>query len=203
VVDLTDLKGKIFGPSTSLYDPASQKSYSYEFTLCGTFGDAAPVKSCPGSSKSSSICQEWADGAANIGSFSSASWDPASNSLKIMLGNGDNVGDSPRTAQILLTCDQSVDGATMTSLVNEQNTLFYKSEVKSKWGCPTSPGGGLFIFFIILVVILVIYIVGGVVYNKVKQIDEFHPHSETLIGIPGLIKDGALFIGSKTCCRGQ
>jgi len=182
----------------NLYDSTTKANYDYEFVACGNFPADKKCNS-PANTKPTSMCQEWNGGSANLGSFTSAIVTDAG--ITIQYNNGEEVNGVPRSVTLIMKCDQTVDGATLTSLNNVMGTFTYNAEGKSRHACPISPGGGLFIFLMILLGLVVVYIIVGVVLNKVGGKDEFHPHAELLTGIPGLVKDGALFIGSKTCCR--
>lgn len=62
-------------------------------------------------------------------------------------------------------------------------------------------GGGLgggSIFLIILVSLLFVYFVGGIIYNKFVKKEGFKPlHAEFWSDLPGLVKDGCMFVVSK------
>jgi len=120
-------------------------------------------------------------------------------------------GNSGRTMEITFICDPNA-GTGNPIFVAEVNTN-YKFNWITAAGCPTNVnfggggsgggGGGLSggsILLIILLCVTVVYLVGGVLLNKFarhKEGMEMVPNVEFWISIPGLVKDGVLFIVHK------
>jgi hypothetical protein len=176
----------------------AQFRYNYEFSICADI-----TKQCHGNP--SGICQEWGsdfESSASLGRFASVVG--TSSGLLVTFDRGEPYNNMPRTVKLTLTCDPNEPKAAIDSLDNLRPsgdpTSNYEAKGRSKYAC-TAGAPVLFIVLMILIGIAVIYLVAGFVLNKVNGNEGFHPHQETLAGIPELVKNGALFIGEKTCCR--
>jgi len=103
-----------------------------------------------------------------------------------------------------------------TPLFEEEVTLSYNFGWQTQYACPLNynPGGngggggglsGGSIILIIVLCLMVVYVAAGVTFNKVKKQAtglELIPNVEFWTSLPGLVKDGAMFIVNKTCRRG-
>jgi len=167
---------------------------------CGYIG----VCTAPGSS---GVCQALSPGSI----WSQLCLAPYSNSIGVtgLDGNGGVEIDYPKAegnfhVLMKITCrpTQPPDSITVTIVDNEPN---YEIICESKFGCSSSTpsasklSGGTF-FCIFLLIIIVLYIVAGILYNKFRKHQEgLHllPNFEFWRIVPGLIKDGALFVRHK------
>jgi hypothetical protein len=123
-------------------------------------------------------------------------------------------GQDGRASMIYFKCDKSKDPGVF-SFVKEDPVKTYDLQYLSKWACPTNGGGGGgggggddddggisggWIFIIILSSLLVLYLVGGVAFNKFyrhHEGKEIIPNVEFWLALPGLVKDGHLFVWRK------
>jgi len=198
-IDLSVFAGKIQF-AANIRDNTNQQLYNYEFTVCDNMNKPCGTKGPVG------VCQEWDQtNTANLGGFQKVESIP--NGIRIYYGDGDPYNGVPRSSTLEITCNENSEGVVLTALQNVVGTLTYNGFGTSKYVCTGGGGAGttpvLFIFLMIFIGIFVIYLIAGFALNKSRNTEGFHPHQETIFGFPGLIKDGALFIGSKTCCRNQ
>jgi len=123
-------------------------------------------------------------------------------------------GQDGRAAMIYFKCDKSKDPGVL-SFVKEDPIKTYDLQYVSKYACPTNGGGGGgggggddddggisggWIFIIILSSLLVLYLVGGVAFNKFyrhHEGKEIIPNVDFWLALPGLVKDGHLFVWRK------
>jgi len=123
-------------------------------------------------------------------------------------------GEEDRAAMIYFKCDEKVDNGVL-KFVKEDPVKTYDLEYVSKYACPKNGGGGGgggggddddggisggWIFIIILSSLIVLYIIGGVAFNKFyrhHEGKEIIPNVEFWTSLPGLVKDGHLFIWRK------
>jgi len=116
-------------------------------------------------------------------------------------------GDLDRKMEIDFICDPNA-GTGSPSFKNEAPTHHYNFQWTSQYACPVkggalSPGS---IMLIIVLCLIVIYVVGGILFNRFKrQLTgiEMIPNVEFWISIPGLVKDGVMFLVNKITKRGQ
>jgi len=191
-LDLSPLANRVF-ESDNIRDESNQQTYNYEFNACDNMN-----KMC--NNFVSGICQEWPGGQANLGSFSTLT--VTADGFLAKYTNGEQVDGISRTVDFTVTCDQSSE-AKIDTLSNVPGSLNYRAIGKSKYACKDGLTPVFFIILMILVGGFVVYLIVGFALNKAGNRDGFHPHAEIITGFPGLVKDGALFIGSKTCCRNQ
>jgi hypothetical protein len=114
---------------------------------------------------------------------------------------------SQYTTIIKILCDAENTGFQSTSLVKEGTApVQYVLTINTIAGCPVTAAGlsGGAIFLIILLCLLVVYFVGGIIINKFsrqKEGIEVIPNYQFWFALPGLFKDGVLFVVHKTCRR--
>jgi len=192
---------------------ATKQNWDVLLNLC----TAVTNKACkPGIA----ICQVWdyncpspGCGSASLGGVTSESWVFANNQVVAKFGGGDD----GRNSEIRFTCDPNNNND--PTYLNEMPTKEYNLEWVTKYGCPVGSsdsgsstggsGGGMdggWVFVIIVLVGFSVYFIVGLIIKKVK----FDAHGTDLIpnrdfwcGLPGLMKDGALFLVNKTCRRGS
>eukprot|EP01130_Rhizamoeba_saxonica_P006924 TRINITY_DN2779_c0_g1_i1.p1 TRINITY_DN2779_c0_g1~~TRINITY_DN2779_c0_g1_i1.p1 ORF type:complete len:240 (+),score=65.45 TRINITY_DN2779_c0_g1_i1:75-794(+) len=203
--NIASLEGTVY---TASQLPDGPSKYDYSFAVCDLLS-----KPC-GVMEEASLCQEWNDGAASLGKYTSTGTGQNGGvGVLISYTDGEPFSPSrgqpkvPRTATLNITCDKSVKTIQLVSVVHDADTAEYKAVALSAHACPggggSSGGSGGAIFLIILLVVAIVYFAGGIAYNKIKQNDELLPQQTFWVGLPGLVVDGGKFIGSKTCCRGQ
>lgn len=166
-------------------------------------------------------CQQWdpskgVGGRASMGAYAGSTY-AATPSKTGTDGYGVTIqyinGDGNRQFEIDLTCDYKTDiGAPV--FTEENPKLHYNFQWATKYACPKGSsggggGGGLSggsIFLIILLVGGVVYLVGGILFNKFKRQAtgvEIIPNVGFWTSLPGLIKDGVMFIVHKITRRGN
>jgi len=163
-------------------------------------------------------CQTWPGGKAALGSTTTAQWAPLVRSTTqgqkgatVSFGNG----TSGRAFEIDFQCVESA-GVGSPNFEVETPKLFYNFAWPTKTACPTGnvptpnsgPRGlsGGSIFLILLLCLVVVYVAAGITFNVVKKKasgKEIIPNVEFWGSIPGLVKDGVMFIVNSTCRRGS
>jgi len=157
-------------------------------------------------------CQQWdpnsQNGKASMGTVSSAVFQP----LTIQGKQGVTVqytgGTGQRKMEIDFVCNpQAGDGKPVFTAENP--SLHYNFMWESKYACPKTalPGGltGGGIFLILFFVGAAVYLVGGILWQKFKVGAsglELIPNLTFWTSLPGLIKDGVMFMVNSTCRRG-
>lgn len=160
-------------------------------------------------------CQQDQGGAwHSLGNWDSITYNPLTGGGKgaILSASGGD-GNPSRKMEINYICDSSA-GFGELKFMNEVSND-YSFEWRSTCVCPgacSKHGGdgggdgpeisGGWIFIIILISCIVLYLVGGVLYNKFKNHAtgiELIPNVAFWIALPGLVKDGHLYIYKK--CR--
>jgi len=164
-------------------------------------------------------CQQWdpnkgTGGRASMGSYASLQWQDAQKPGEN--GHGATAqftgGDGSRQFEIDLSCDPSAGIGAPTFTV-ESPPLHYNFEWKTQHACPTKGGSGGksglsggSVFLIILLVGAVVYLAAGITFNKVRR----HAHGAEILpnwgfwsSLPGLVKDGVMFLVHKVTKRGQ
>jgi len=155
----------------------------------------------------------------NCGITSSAEWKPRTT-------GGDasgfilhfNAGEDSRQSDIEFICDAGAGTGALTALTPAENpTHYYHLQWKSNLACPGGDGdgdgggdggdgdddGGIsggWIFIIILVCIAVLYVVGGVIYKRVRTEDrgiDMIPNKDFWFSLPLLVVAGHLYIWRK------
>jgi len=165
-------------------------------------------------------CQQWdpskgVGGRASMGAYAGSTFTAPQKPGK----NGQGLtiqyvgGDGNRQYEIDLACDPSAGvGAPVFS--GESPPLHYNFLWTSAHACAKSGGGGGgggglsggSIILIILLVCGVVYLVAGVLFNKFKRQAsgvELIPNVGFWTSLPGLVKDGVLFIVHKFTRRGS
>jgi hypothetical protein len=165
-------------------------------------------------------CQQWdpskgVGGRASMGAYAGSTFAPPAKvgdkgyGLTIQYING----DGNRQFEIDLTCDYKA-GVGSPVFTEEKPQLHYNFQWASVHACPKGSGGGKgggglsggSIFLILLLVLAVVYLVAGILFNKFKRQAtgvELIPNVGFWTSLPGLVKDGALFIVHKITRRGQ
>jgi 1,2-dihydroxy-3-keto-5-methylthiopentene dioxygenase len=163
-------------------------------------------------------CQQWdpskgVTGRASMGAYAGSSFQaPIKTGDK---GYGVTIqyknGDGNRQFEIDLVCDYKA-GIGAPVFTGESPQLHYNFLWATAHACPTGSkgaGGGLSggsILLIILLVVAVVYLVAGVLFNKFKRQAtgiELIPNVGFWTSLPGLVKDGVMFIVHKITKRGQ
>jgi len=156
-------------------------------------------------------CQSWsASGKASIGAANSLQFQPAAglNPGQYGVTIEFTQGDLDRRMEIDFVCDSGA-GNGMPAFSGESPTHHYNFKWTSAMSCPVSGSGGLSggsILLIIFAGLLVIYVVAGVLFNILKRHAtgvEIIPNVELWISIPGLVKDGVMYLVHKTIRRGD
>jgi len=112
--------------------------------------------------------------------------------------------DITRTSIISLTCSENA-GTPSFTLTNEGEQGMYTFELQSKYACIREPSAsGLSagsILLIIFLILVILYIVGGVCFNLFYRHNsgaaQVLPNTQFWSSLPGLIKEGCLFIVCK------
>jgi len=159
-------------------------------------------------------------------------WDPQTPSGKATMGIANSVGYGPlqnqtsegqkgatatfsggtggRSFELDLQCVPTA-GVGTPSFEEEAPTTSYHFAWASQYACPLNynTGGGKLsggsVILIILLCLMVVYVAAGITYNKVRKQAtglELIPNVEFWTSLPGLVKDGVMFIVNKTCRRG-
>ena len=113
----------------------------------------------------------------------------------------------PRETTIVLKCDRTIQNYTQVK-VTEPEPCHYQISFSSKYACPDGREGefeGGWIFVIIVLVGLALYFIIGIIIKiavfKASGKDII-PNTEFWVELPGLIKDGIVFLFNKITCRG-
>ena len=125
----------------------------------------------------------------------------ADKGITVTFTNGHMCQDNRKASAVIYILCDTVEGVIEDAQIDE-NYCTLKATVKSIAGCPVSKaGGGLSagsIILIILVVLVVLYFGLGAAYQwKFKEpqsIPEYIIHNEFWFALPGLVKDGVIFI---------
>jgi len=109
-----------------------------------------------------------------------------------------------RLTEIDFVCDENA-GTGSPSFLGESPTHHYTFSWPTQYACPGGGGGkkGLSVGSILLIILLclvVVYIVAGILFNKFRR-DltgiELVPNVTFWTSIPGLVKDGVMFLVGK------
>jgi len=117
-------------------------------------------------------------------------------------------GPDSRQTEIDFICDAAA-GIGKPQYVIENPQHHYTFSWNTQYACPVTVGAGGIspgsIILIILVCLIVIYLVAGLIFNKFKRGlngIELIPNVTFWTSIPGLVKDGVMFIVNKVRNRG-
>jgi len=154
-------------------------------------------------------CQEWdsksPQGHAAMGAASTQKFESIKAGLGVVLQYTN--GADQRETEIDFICDATAGiGAPKYVLENPQH--HYTFAWQSQFACPGTGGGGISpgsILLIIVVCLIVVYLVAGLIFNKFKRGlngIELIPNVTFWTSIPGLVKDGVMFIVNKVRSRG-
>jgi Mannose-6-phosphate receptor len=125
-------------------------------------------------------------------------------------------GANSRSFVIDMVCDNTLDKDEVVSpkyvdMKNspETGSFVYSFVWASPHACPIEQTGLSLgsVILIILAVLVFVYFAGGIAFQvlvrKERGCPDVVPNSSFWVALPGLVADGARFIGAKTCCRGQ
>jgi len=161
-------------------------------------------------------CQQWDPstpaGKASLGAASSVQWVPLVRTTTAGQKGATakfSAGTGGRSFEIDFQCDEKA-GLGSPEFEVETPSKFYNFKWASQYACPTNrPAGpsisGGFIFLLIVLFCMIAYIVGGIIFNKVKRQAhglELIPNFEFWTSLPGLVKDGVMFIVNSVRGRG-
>jgi len=153
-------------------------------------------------------CQEWdktsPQGHAGMGTASSQKFEK--NALGVVLQYIN--GPDGRQTEIDFICDAAA-GLGKPQYVIENPQHHYTFSWNTQYACPVTRGAGGIspgsILLIILVCLIAVYLVAGLIFNKFKiglNGIELIPNVTFWTSIPGLVKDGVMFIVNKVRNRG-
>jgi len=121
-------------------------------------------------------------------------------------------GTGGRAFELDFQCDPSITTIGAPTFEIETPKLFYNFAWATSLACPTNApppgtggklsGGG--IFLILVFCLFAVYVAAGITYNVVRKKatgKEIIPNVEFWLAIPGLVKDGVMFIVNSTCRR--
>jgi len=186
-------------------------TYEYEFEVCGP-GFECGLSACTGLAPKGGSCQSWGDfmskdSEACLGANVPSAIVGLNNGEGVTLtyANGDEYKSNPRTTNLVLKCDKTQkDWGTVTFDDSKQLDLLFTVTVVSEHACPGSspggPSGAISIGSVILIVIVCaipVYLVGGIIFNKVKGEAtgaDLIPNLPFWKALPGYVKDGFFFI---------
>jgi len=190
------------------------KGYTFFTNLCQQIISSP----CP---PGTSMCQTWAgSGLAALGVFSTMVVTAAESGGTNGYGAkfSFNGGTQGREYEMDMKCDPTVMNQGSPAFMGENPPLHYNFEWRSIFACPLdfikkeeegqkkSPLGGGSIILIIVLVLVVVYLVGGVLFNKFYKKEngiELIPNRGLWFAIPGLVKDGFMFLVNKVFRRGN
>jgi len=173
---------------------------SYYMNICGEVKTAAD-DACKGAS----VCQNALSGSyKNCGLFASQTFlannvsDPGKGII-VVYSNGDMCSSgTKRSTTIYLDCDESADEPLVMPV--EEDSCAYSVHISTKYACgyQGSSDTAALVILLILIFGFLLYFVLGAVYQKVAKgastPREFIIHNEFWCALPGMIKDGVLFI---------
>jgi len=155
---------------------------------------------------SSIACQQWdltnPTGHASMGDPTTQTLQGADNGVTLQYTKGTD----GRETEIDFICDTGA-GAGTPAYLQEKPQHHYVFSWKSAYACPVTSGGlsGGSILLIILLCLVVVYLVAGILFNRFKrQLTgiELIPNVTFWTSIPGLVKDGVMFLVNKVRGRG-
>jgi len=192
----------------------SSNENTYYINICGQVSTQSQAE-CRGAS----VCQHSLSGDyKNAGTLSSQKFkvdddDKPGEGIVVYYGGGDACsGNDIRQSSIYIECDAKADDP-IFSAVEEVKHCSYKIKVSSKYGCGKKSGSGggggdtaALVILLILIFGFILYFGLGVLYQKkVKGAESGRDliiHNEFWCALPGLVKDGVLFI-THGCKKGD
>jgi len=201
-----DLSGLAKAVPNGLGSTVDGLGQSYEYKVCGNLGaqcqwtgDTTPA-----------MCQkDTNNNQHDCGSQKKAYWAALADGSEgfILTFEG---GEDNRKAVINFKCDKNAKtGLLQFNQENPQHTYIFTCATEYACAGAAPPpnkgggGGGIsggWIFIIILVCVVVLYLIGGVIFNKFvakKEGVEIIPNSYFWLALPGLIKDGHVYVYRK------
>ncbi|XP_062582051.1 uncharacterized protein LOC134243837 isoform X3 [Saccostrea cucullata] len=190
VIDL-DPVAKSGGPAyLDVTDVAQVDQYSWN--PCKPFSEGACTNAA--------VCQTHGGIQYNCGTQDSAVFGyDTGNDLYTITYSADTVSKSNdlRTTTLYLKCDQGPDVFTPAG---ETGSATYVLTFQSKYACPRKDSGGISAGSILIIIffgLLFVYLIGGVLFQifiRKNSGKNALLNSSFWFGLPGLIKDGVLFI---------
>ncbi|KAK7498648.1 hypothetical protein BaRGS_00010025 [Batillaria attramentaria] len=212
VIDISSLGNADNTPRfKDMADDNSGGIWVYSYNPCYPFseGDCSGAAACQASPDGSQYFQ--------CGDQSTASWGTDADSGKMAITYTNHGTDIDRKTLVILICDQSATDPKL-HVIGDVSNGEYHFELTSKCACPNGCGGGGphvtvevsisigWILVIIFLVVLVVYCVGGVAFNRIrleKTGVEMVPNTSFWRALPGLVKDGCVFVISLFPCYRQ
>lgn len=201
LIDLSPLDAT---PNIAFQDVTGDDQNSYSYNPCSPFTEG---DSC----NNVAACQSTTFNAYYpLGTQDSVKWGASGDNVQLTYTATDEYGTA-RTAQVILVCDQTAEGALTAKGEDPQGSVTYTMTLTSKHACPQGGGGGGgglspgSILCIVFVVLIFVYLVGGVLVNtlaKGAQGVERIPNISLWKEFPGLVKDGFVFTFC-SCRRGS
>ncbi|XP_070565876.1 cation-dependent mannose-6-phosphate receptor-like isoform X2 [Ptychodera flava] len=201
-----DLKALANNDGTARFkDLQGPDSFYYSYNPCNDFSES-------GDCTNVAACQKTTLGVGgqsyDLGNQASAEFITEGSDLYLKYTGSGKADPTVRTSKVKITCTQS--GGDILVVQGEKDPLIYSFELMSPECCPKSGGGGGglsagTVLCIIFLVLVTVYFVGGILYMKfAKQAAglDLIPNREFWVSLPGLIKDGILFVVSP-CRKGS
>nr|XP_039253836.1 uncharacterized protein LOC120330911 [Styela clava] len=200
--DLADGSGAIdisFGnqDNTALYHGVTGQDFTYDYNPCYPFDN---------DTLTGLAMLQYDDGGDyyDVGQQKGATWKKDdSGSLVIVYTSADGYD----TSTVKLICDKGTSTNQLTAQGPDATFYNYNFQFSGPALCPVRNGGGGLsggsIFLIIVFVVLFMYLVCGIIYKKTRTDatgSDLIPNKDFRSSIPGLIKDGVMFLVYK--CKG-
>ncbi|XP_062518174.1 cation-dependent mannose-6-phosphate receptor-like [Corticium candelabrum] len=218
IVNLTLLANNNTEDSPRFKDRVSA-STTYYYNPCISFTELAGGKQVCTPSNGVAVCQIQENIAYLAGTESSAVFSGSAETGDLNVTYSATTSGTTRTSVVHLMCDKTLSlSQSKFTYVNQKQvsaTTTYYFVLTSRCCCPnlcqhapsSSGGGGLSVGSILLIVffsLIFVYIIGGLLYLKfVRGASgvELIPNYSFWMLLPGLIKEGVVFLIGK--CRGQ
>ncbi|XP_071508229.1 cation-dependent mannose-6-phosphate receptor-like [Diadema antillarum] len=182
--------------------PAETPTVTYMYDPCRDFSKVSPSSQC----NDVAVCKESDNVYSNLGIHSTSSFiyiPDTSTPMRIVYHNGKSGNESVNTT-VQLYCD---DTGISQLLFRQSTKSVYLFQLRSPFAClkPVSTSKGLTpggIICIIFVVVVFVYFVGGFIYLfffKFESGTKTIPHYEFWSSLPGLIRDGFVYICTCIC----
>ncbi|XP_077979005.1 cation-dependent mannose-6-phosphate receptor-like [Glandiceps talaboti] len=204
--DIIDLKALANNDGTARFSNVlGQDSYTYSYNPCYNFNeqedDCKNVAACQ---KSYEVLYY------DLGDQNSAEFMMDGNDIIIQYIGYGSLYYQQRTSKVKLVCTSSGSDELVAYGETSSGSTIYTFDLKSSHCCPSSGGGGGglsagTILCIIFIVLVTLYIVVGILYMKfVREAEgtDLIPNKMFWISLPGLIKDGVLFV-LRPCRKGS